>query len=281
VGYRTGSVESSDGTAVTHRVFGDSGTSIVLVHGGMQAAQNFRRLAEMLSSRYTVYVPDRRGRRPEVPAGENYGLAREGEDLDALLRAVGARRVFALSSGAIIALYTAIQFGGVDNLALYEPPLTIDKADPASWSARFERAIATGGSAAAMAEVIKGTGDRSQLTPPKWVLTPLLRRALKKDAKEHPPGDIALADLVSSMRLDLIVQEQATALVNPRIAELSSEVLLLGGERSAHSLGLGLDALSRCLPNAERVELKGVGHIAADNRGDPEQVARLLADFFA
>jgi pimeloyl-ACP methyl ester carboxylesterase len=281
VSYRTGSVLSADGTAVTHRVYGDSGTPIVLVHGGMQAAQNFRRLAEMLSSRYTVYIPDRRGRRPDVPAGEDYGLAREGEDLDALLRAVEARRVFGLSSGAIIALYTAIQFAGVDKLALYEPPLTIDKANPATWSARFEPAIATSGPAAAMAVVLKGTGGRSPLMLlPNWALTPLLRRGLERDAKEHSPDNIALADLVTTMRLDLIVQRDATALVNPGIAELRSELLLLGGEKSARPLGLGLDAISRRLPNAKRVELTGAGHVAADNRGVPEKVARLLEDFF-
>jgi pimeloyl-ACP methyl ester carboxylesterase len=282
VSYRTASVVSADGTAVTHRVFGDGGTPVVLVHGGMQAAQNFRRLAEVLSSRYTVYVPDRRGRRPDVPAGEDYGLAREGEDLDALLRAVGARRVFGLSSGAIIALYTAIQYAGVDKLALYEPPLTIDGADPSAWSARFEHAIATSDPAAAMAEVLKGTRDRSlSMLLPSWALIPLLRRALSRDAEEHPPDDIALADLVPTMRLDLIVQLQAAELLNPRIAELRSEALLLGGEKSAHPLGIALDALSRLLPNAKRVELNGVGHVAADNRGKPEEVARLLEDFFA
>jgi pimeloyl-ACP methyl ester carboxylesterase len=282
VNYRTGSVLSADGTAVTHRVVGDGGTPIVLVHGGMQAAQNFQRLAEFLSSRYTVYIPDRRGRRAEVPAGDGYGLAREGQDLDALLRGVEARRVFGLSSGAIIALYTAIQYVGVDKLALYEPPLTIEDADPASWFPKFDRAIAACDSAAAMVEVLKGTGDRSPLMIlPRWALTPLLRLALMKDAKEHPPGDIALRDLIPTMRLDGIVQKQSVELVNPRIAELRSEVLLLGGEKSAHPLRLGLDALSRRLPNAKRHELKGTGHVAADNRGVPQQVARLLEDFFA
>lgn len=71
------------------------------------------------------------------------------------------------------------------------------------------------------------------------------------------------------------------ALVNPRIAEVRSEVLLLGGEKSARPLGAGLDALSRRLPNTKRIELKGTGHVAADNRGVPQEVARLLEDFFA
>lgn len=280
--YRTGEVMSADGTAVSHRVFGDGGTPVVLVHGGLQGAQSFRRLAEMLSSRHTVYIPDRRGRRPNVPAGENYGLVREGEDLEALLRAVDARRVFGLSSGAIIALYTAIQYGVVEKLALYEPPLTIDGAEPAAWLPRFEHALATSDSAAGMTEIVKGTGDRSPLMRlPNWVLTNLLRIALKVDAKTHAPDDVALRDLVPTMRLDGIVTRQSVALVNPRIEELRADVLLLGGEKSAHQLHLGLDALSKRLPNAERVELKKIGHIAADNRGAPQHVARLLEKFWA
>jgi pimeloyl-ACP methyl ester carboxylesterase len=282
VSYRTGSVLSADGTTVTHRVVGNGATPIVLVHGGIQAAQNFQRLAVMLSPRYTVYIPDRRGRRPEVPAGERYGLAREGEDLDALLRAVEARRVFGLSSGAIIALYTAIQYTGVEKLALYEPPLTIDGADPAAWFPRFEHAIAVSDFAAAMVEVLKGTGDSSPLMLlPRWALTPLLRIALAKEAKGHPPGDIALRDLIPTMRLDGVVQRESVGLVNPRIVELRSEVLLLSGENSARPLGVAVDALDRRLPKAQRVELKGTGHVAADNHGVPQDVARVLGDFFA
>ncbi|MED5814616.1 alpha/beta hydrolase [Mycolicibacterium sp. 050232] len=279
--FRTGSVVSADGTEVSHRVVGEDGPSVVLVHGGIQAAQSFRRLAELLSSKFTVYVPDRRGRRPDVPAGEDYGLAREGEDLDALLRAVGARRVFGLSSGAIVALYTAIQFGGIDKLALYEPPLTIDGAQPAAWLPRFEDALTRSGPAAGVTAVLKGTGDNSPLMAlPNWALTTLARIALAIDAKTHAPEDLALRDLVPTMRLDGIATLQSVALVNPRIEELRSGVLLLGGEKSAHQLHLGLDALSKRLPNAKRIELKRIGHIAADNRGAPQRVAQLLESFW-
>lgn len=279
---RTGTVVSVDGTVVSHRVVGEGDTPVVLVHGGIQAAQSFRRLAEMLSSRFTVYIPDRRGRRPDVPVGQNYGLAREGEDLAALMRAVEARRVFGLSSGAVIALYTAIEYGGVDKLALYEPPLSIDGATPAAWLPKFERALATSGPAGGVAAVLKGTGDRSPLMLlPTWALTGLARIALTVDAKTHAPEDVSLRELVPTMRLDGIVTKESVDLVNPRITELRSQVLLLGGAKSAYQLRLGLDALSRRLPDAKRVELQGVGHIAADNRGAPQQVARLLDDFWS
>ncbi|MEZ0362359.1 alpha/beta fold hydrolase [Mycobacterium sp. pUA109] len=279
--YRTGAVQSADGTSIPHRVFGEHGPPIVLVHGGLQAAQNFRRLAEHLSAHYTVYVPDRRGRRPQTPTGQGYGLAREGEDLDALMRAVGARHVFGLSSGATIALYTALQFPGTEKLALYEPPLTIDGADPAAWVSRYQRALDAGHQALALTEIIRGTGGREYWTRlPRVVLAPLLRMGIEIEAKLVSGGDIAIKDLIPTMRFDSIVQHESIALVNPRIAELGSDVLLVGGAKSAEALRRGLDSIAARLPSAQRVELAGVGHIAADNRGTPDKVARLLDEFF-
>ncbi|MDQ2625921.1 MAG: alpha/beta hydrolase [Actinomycetota bacterium] len=279
--YRTGAVQSADGTSITHRVYGEHGPPIVLVHGGMQAAQNFRRLAEYLSARYTVYVPDRRGRRPEAPAGKDYGLAREGQDLDALLRAVGARSLFGLSSGATIALYTALECPAVAKVALYEPPLTIDGADPAWWVPQYRRALAAGRPAKALTEVIKGTAGSEYWTRlPRFVLAPLLRLGIALQAPLVSGGAIAIRDLIPTMQLDSIVQRDSIAMVNPRIGELASQVLLLGGEQSADALRRGLDAIAERLPSAGRIEFDGVGHIAADNGGVPGRVARVLDEFF-
>lgn len=280
--YRTEAVRSADGTSITSRVFGEHGPAIVLVPGGLQAAQNFQRLAEQLSSRFVVYVPDRRGRRPQAPAGEGYGLAREGQDLDALMRAVGAWRLFGLSSGATIALYTALEYPGVDKLALYEPPLSIDGADPAWWVPRYRRAIAAERRALALTEVIKGTGGREYwMRLPHFVLRPLLGLGIAIEAKLVSGDDIALGDLVPTMQLDSIVQRESIEMVNPRISQLGCEVLLMGGEKSMEALRRGLDSLAARLPSAQRVELGGVGHIAADNRGAPGKVARVLDEFFS
>jgi len=59
-----------------------------------------------------------------------------------------------------------------------------------------------------------------------------------------------------------------------------AEVLLLGGSQSPRYLRRTLDALEDVLPHVRRVELAGVGHVAADNSGKPEIVARELRRFF-
>ena len=283
--YRTDTLVAADGTPIRYRCYGAQGPGIVLVHGGLQAAQSFHRLAELLSAHYRVYVPDRRGRRPESPAGDGYGLATEGEDLDALMRAVDARRVFGLSSGATIALYTALQYRRTDGLALYEPPLTIDGVDPAAWVPHFRRALAAGHPIAALVEVIKGTGGEEFVARlPRAVLIALLGPAIAVEARFVSGDSLAVKDLIPTMYLDSVVQSESVTMVNPRIAELAgsaTEVLLLGGERSTAGLRRGLEAIAARVPACRHIELEKQSHIAADNRGAPDTVAAPLAAFFA
>ena len=62
--YRTGTVGSVDGTVIGYRSLG-SGPAVLLVHGGMKAAQHLMDLARVLSDGFTMHVVDRRGlRRP-------------------------------------------------------------------------------------------------------------------------------------------------------------------------------------------------------------------------
>ena len=116
--------------------------------------------------------------------GPAYGLARETEDLSALLAQTGARYVFGLSSGALIALHATLELP-ITKLAIYEPPFTIGEADPARWVGQYERAIERSDLAAAMVTVLKGTGDARVLTYlPSLLLVPMLRQGIRKGATE-------------------------------------------------------------------------------------------------
>ncbi len=83
-----------------------------------KAHKALQTLAHELSASFRVYVPDRRGRGDSGPFGGDYGLAREIEDLDALLRKTGARFVFGLSSGALSSMAAARALGTIDRVAL-------------------------------------------------------------------------------------------------------------------------------------------------------------------
>ena len=280
--YRTASVASADGTILGTREFG-RGPGVVLLHGAMQSARSFTRIAEALATDFTVHVPDRRGRGRSGPFGDDYGLARETEDLAALLRKTGARRVFGLSSGALIALHAVTSLDGIDaidKLALYEPPLVTDDADPTAWVPRYERALDRGALASAMVSVIKGTGDVGWLTrAPRFVLVPLFALALRADARAARGDDVPIAALVPTVRFDArLARESEVALA--RVAAIRCDVLLMGGDRSAVPLRRALAAVAARMPRAKRVELEGAGHLAADDGGQPEKVAAALRDFF-
>ena len=273
------SVRSRDGTAITYRERGE-GPGVVLVHGAMQSAKNFARLTEALSASFRVYVPNRRGRGGSGPFGVEYGVAREVEDLDALLQQTGARFVFGLSSGALIALCAARALSSVAKLALYEPPLAIDGADPAQWVPRYRSEVDRGDLAAAMVTVLQGTGDVELMTYlPRLLLVPLVRLAIRFEAVQPSADRVSIRDLIPTVRYDALVQREATSLLSASL-DVGGDVLLMGGDRSHRTLRVVLDEVARRLPSARRARFKGVGHLAADDTGRPLEVAEELRRFF-
>jgi pimeloyl-ACP methyl ester carboxylesterase len=273
------SVVSDDGTTVGFRHLG-TGPGIVLVHGSMMTSHNFTKLAAALSVDFTAYVPDRRGRGASGPIGPAYGIERECEDLGAVLRATGARRVFGLSSGAIVALAAARSLP-IDKLALYEPPLLVPGSAHTGWVPRYERELAAGKLASAMVTILKGAGDPSIFTSlPRFLLEALFRAAIRSEGKTEETGEPALKDLIPTMHFDAqLVAETEHALTS--LANVKAQVLLLGGTKSARYLHRALDALEQVLPNVDRQELGGLGHLAADNGGKPLVMAEKLKAFFA
>jgi len=317
--YETGSVTSRDGTIIGYRQLG-RGPGIIAVHGGMQAAQNLMRLAGALADSVTVYLPDRRGRGLSGPPGDDYALAAECEDIDALVQATGARRIFGLSSGAFIALQAALVLPAIAKAALYEPPLSVNGSTPTGWVARYDREVAEGKLASAAITAARGTktappllrfaprlalelplnaalrihvdrttgsggpagGSPARPAALRVLLWPLRKAARRSQAPDQAadPNDVSLRDLVPTMHYDaqLIMHSDGTL---HTFASTPAQVLLLGGSTSPAYLKTSLDALAGVLPHPRRVELPGCDHLAPDNSGDPERVARELRPFFA
>lgn len=256
-------------TDIRWRAFG-GGPKVVLLHGGMQTSANFTKLARSLATRFTVYVPDRRGRGLSGPPAAGHGLRAEIDDLAAVLDETGARNVFGLSSGAVIALRAAMELP-IERLALYEPPLKHGDHDPVAWLPRFEKELSRGRRAAAFVTAAKGTGDLRYA--PRAALIPLLGVAIRAGEGRR------IGDLIPTMRLDAAVVEDAAGPLST-YATVTAETLLLGGDRSPAYLRGVLNGLEPVLPRVRRVTLTGVGHLAADDGGKPELVAAELRRFF-
>lgn len=278
--YTTGSVISNDGTIIGYRQFGH-GPGLILVHGGMMASQNFTRLASALADDFTVYVPDRRGRGLSGPHGDNYGIQKEVEDIQALVQKTGAQNIFGLSSGAIVVLQAALTLPSIQKVALYEPPLPVNGSSPDAWTPRFNEEIARGDLAAAMVTAMKGTEDSVLVSLlPRFILIPFMKSAIEAEADEIQGDDVPLRELIPTMQFDpqLVAEMEGKVEI---FSALHTKVLLLGGSKSQTYLKAALDALNTTLPNVERITLSGLGHLAADNGGQPERVAQELQRFFS
>jgi pimeloyl-ACP methyl ester carboxylesterase len=276
--YRAGSVSSADGTVIGYRQLGN-GPAVLLVHGGMQAAQHLMKLAAALSTEFTVYVPDRRGRGLSGPHGDDYGVTREVEDLRALVAATGASRVFGLSSGALVTLRTALAAPGLEAIALYEPPLSVNGSVPTDWVSRFDREVARGRLAAALVTALKGLAVEPVLGRfPRFVLVPLM--AIGARLQGNGTGDdVPIPALIPTLRFDMRLVEEMTDTARD-YASLGSRVLLLGGTKSPAYFSVALDELSAAIPHARRITFSGLGHSGPDDDGDPCRVAEALRTFF-
>jgi len=275
-----GEVRSADGTTIGYYHLGE-GPPVVLLHGAGQSSNSFSALASDLSDSFAVFVPDRRGRGRSGPYGEFHGLRSEIEDLSALLDASGAHDVFGLSAGAVIAIETALVRPDITKLALYEPPLSFDGVVHGEWLPRYEREMAEGRTGAALAVVLKGTADRGPMRlVPGFLLGAFMDFAIKRTAgRPAPPGSLSPRELIPTVGYDGQTVRDATGELQ-RFSDLSCDVLLLGGSRSARNLTASLEGLSNVLPDARKVIIRGVGHTAADNSGQPSRVAMELRRFF-
>ena len=284
--YTTVSVTSNDGTVIGYRQMGN-GPGIILVHGAVMSSQLFMKLGTALSDTFTVYMPDRRGRGLSGPFGDDYGIQKEVEDLDAILKKTEAHNVFGLSAGALIALEAALYLPAIHKAALYEPPLDIDNSIMMghSFLPRFDQEIADGKMAEAMVTFTKDFArhvePRESLLGilPRFLLVRVFKRFLRNDAENVKGDDVPFQALLPTFHFDnqLVVETKGTL---ENFKAVRAEVLLLGGSESPSNLKHTVDALSNTLPNVERIELLGLDHASATDRGKPERVARELRRFF-
>ena len=276
--YAKAAVASKDGTTIGYRQLG-TGPGLILIHGGMKSSQDFMKLAAALRHAFTVYVMDRRGRGLSGPHGDRFSVDREVDDVQAIVARTGARSLFGLSAGALVALRSASATPAVERVALYEPPLAIGGSTPRGWVARFEQELARGMLAAALVTAMKGM----QVVPvfvrlPRFLLVPALALVMRAQG-DGDPEDVAIRALVPTLRYDIqVVREMSDTLDAYR--NLQARVLLLSGTRSPGFFGVALDGLERTLPRVERVAFPGPGHSGPEDDGEPERVAQQLQRFF-
>ena len=251
----------------------------------METSASHMQLATALSCSYTVYAPDRRGRGLSGPAGADYSMRKEVEDLDALLTQTGAEYVMGVSAGGLILLQATLDLPAIRKAALFEPALFTDCAKAAAFLGVSDRDLVKGDLAAALVTAMKGAemGPPIFNVMPSWLLGRLTAMMMASEDKKAQPGDATMRMLAPTLRQDfqLVAEMSGTP---ERFRAIRAGTLLLGGSKSPAYLRAGLDALQAVLPEASRVEFPGLDHGATgptDRGGKPERVAPELARFFA
>jgi len=275
-------VDSKDGTGIGYRKMGN-GPGIILLHGGANSSQHFMELGNCLSRDFTVYLPDRRGRGLSGGFGENYGMEREMEDLDVLIKKTGAKNIFGLSSGALIALEAALNLP-ITKAALYEPPLDIDNnvLGIMSFMKRFDDEIADGKIAAGTATMIKEFGSQFGLPKlitgiPHFLLELIFKIYFKTERVKE--DEVSFKVLIPTFHYDYELVKEESGQIE-KFRNLKAEVLLIGGSESPEFLKKTINKLQNTIPKVKKVEIKGLSHTGPLVTGNPELVAEKLKDFF-
>jgi pimeloyl-ACP methyl ester carboxylesterase len=260
-------VTSKDGTSIAYERMG-SGPAVILVGGGIDDGSENAPLVPELAERFTVLNYARRGR---GGSGDTlpYAVAREIEDIDALIAAAGgSAHLYGVSSGGALALQAAAAGSAVDGLAVYDVPYNVADDWPPRW-AEYRRRLGE-----LLAEDRRG--DAVELFM-RLADTPEDSIAYARSA-DFWPGLEALAPTLAYDAACLGDGQPPTA----RLATITQPVLVAtGGAHEAdgaewvRALDPAADVIAASIPNAQRQPFEGQGHIA-----DPKAITQQLERFF-
>ncbi|HXR50491.1 MAG TPA: alpha/beta fold hydrolase [Verrucomicrobiae bacterium] len=260
-------VTSKDGTKIAYDKTGQ-GPAVILVAGAM-GTRSFGHadLAKLLSSSFTVYNYDRRGRGDSTDT-QPYAVEREIEDIEALIdEAYGTACLYGISSGACLVLEAAFRLGDkVNKIALYEPPYNSDPADRPIWQAYYTKLkdlVVAGQRGKAVEHFMKFLqvpdnmieGMRKQ---PMWPGLEAVARTLIYDAQAMGVDTRAVpTELAKKVKVPALVMDGEETFAMYPFMRASA------------------DELARALPNAKRQTLEGQRHDVSS-----EVLAPVLTKFF-
>ena len=257
-------VRSADGTSIAYSRRG-SGPAVILVDGALchRGMGPNARTAELLAERgFTTYAFDRRGR-GESGDTRPYAVAREVEDVAALLDAAGGRAaLFGISSGAALALEAAAVREGVTQVICFEPPFIVDGTKPAlaaDFVDRLDAHVAAGRHGAAVRQFLGEVGMPAPMIR-LMALTPIWRK---------------LAAIAPTLPNDMRIvgaHQQGGPLDRGHWAGITAPVTVIDGGRSPAWMRNGNAHLADVL-GARYMTLPGQTHMVK-----PKVLAPALAD---
>jgi pimeloyl-ACP methyl ester carboxylesterase len=258
-------VISKDGTIIAYERLG-SGPPVILIGGALVDRSGHTKLAKLLSTDFTVYNYDRRGR-GDSEDSELYTVDREVEDIEALLQeAGGSVYVYGISSGACLAMEAAAAIGdGIKKLAIYEAPY--DEAEGAAnlwkeYRRKLNELLAADRLGAAVELHMKTVGASDVSIFGMKLL----------------PGWSKMKELAPTIAYDVAVVGEDRSIPVRKFSTIQAATLVMDGSASQASMPfmrMSADKLAKTIPHAQRYTVEGEGHNI-----DDKTIAHLLKDFF-
>jgi pimeloyl-ACP methyl ester carboxylesterase len=265
----TAFVTSKDGTKIAYDKLG-SGPAVILVTGATGTRAGWGQkpaLEDLLAEHFTVVNYDRRDRGDSTDTLP-YAVAREIEDIEALIDAVGGKAaVYGISSGACLAMEAAAQLGDkVTALAMYEAPYDEEPGAAGKWHDYRTK----------LDELIPAhkNGDAIELFM-RFVGAP----AEMVEGMKHSPAWAGLEAVAPTLRYDADCMGPDRAVPTATAAKVQAQALIMDGGASQQFMPFmraSADKLAGAMPRATRQTIDGQGHDV-----NPQALAPALIKFFS
>jgi pimeloyl-ACP methyl ester carboxylesterase len=254
-------VTSADGTTIAYDKKGQ-GPVLILVLGALNRRSQGKKLAELLSDRFTVVSYDRRGRGDSTDTLP-YSTDKEVEDIEALINEAGGKaHLYGHSSGCVLALLAAKQLGSkIESLALYELPYNSEPAamtESENYRQQLKQLLDQDKRGDAVALFVKSVG----LTDKQIA------------AMERLPMWKGLTAMAPTLAYDTIALMEQYPEIAPE--DIKSKSLVMYGGKSPQFMGKTAKDLSKSLPHAQLRSLEGQIHDVK-----AAVLAPVLADFLS
>lgn len=252
---------SADGTTIAYERAG-AGPPIVLVGGAFCDRHATAAIAGALAVDFTAVSYDRRGRGDSGDSPQ-YAVAREVEDLEAVIRAVGAPAfVHGISSGGVLALRAAAAGLPIAGVSVLETPFRVPGAPPAPprYRETLVEFISAGRRDAAVAYFMTDAVGQSE------------EEVAEARGSQWWP---ALEAMAHTLVHDALVMGDDSTVPVDVLARVAVPTLAVDSTGSADWLRAGAGAAAAAVPGARHRSLDGGFHDVP-----PEVLAPVLAEFF-
>jgi pimeloyl-ACP methyl ester carboxylesterase len=277
---RTLHASTFNGTRLTYRINGDSGATVVFIHGTMGDLNVWRGQEATFAQRYRVLVYSRRYHRPNSPVEdhETYSPKLHAEDLAALLLTldIAPAHIIGSSYGAYVALALAREHPElVRSLVLGEPPmfplLSGSELGDSVRRAFYNNALDPARRAFANGDSVAGT---------RAFYDGLSGGFGRFDNLPAP----ARADLIAhsfELRHEMLAnrEQYLPTITCAELGRVATPTLLVRGDRSPRAFQLISDELARCMRSDTTVVISGTGHPV--HTGNPAYYNQVVLRYLA